>query len=481
MSKLNIVWFRNDLRTYDNAVLCSAIEDAARSGAAVWALFIATPHSWSQHDMAVIKQDFIRRRVTELAVDLAQLNIPLLAVEGSDYQAVPGVMKLFAQQYDVKVFTQTEYELNEQQRDDAVEQVLRSGAGQLIRFDTQCIMPPGTIRTLQGDVYKVFTPFKRNWLSVLHSKGVQCYAKPKAVNQPSARLSASDMLKTFDLPAIADGNNSSASWPVEQAAALTTLRDFCQQKVQQYQLNRDYPAIDGTSKLSAYLAIGMISGAQCVARLQLEASDSWHHASSGAEVWLSELIWREFYKHILVAFPRLIMHQPFQQDTAAIRWSNSQTLFEAWCNGKTGYPIVDAAMRQLLQTGWMHNRLRMIVASFLVKDLHIDWRWGEQYFMQKLIDGDFAANNGGWQWAASTGTDAVPYFRIFNPITQSEKFDPKGDFIRLYVPELANVRDKTVHWPAAAIRATSYMQPIVDHALARKHTLSIFAEVKKTS
>jgi deoxyribodipyrimidine photo-lyase len=231
--------------------------------------------------------------------------------------------------------------------------------------------------------------------------------------------------------------------------------------------------------LSAYLAIGVISAQQAMARLQLEAGDSLWQEKSGAAVWLSELIWREFYKHILVAYPNLIKHQPFQQDTANIVWGNNPKWFQAWCEGKTGYPIVDAAMRQLNETGWMHNRLRMIVASFLVKDLQIDWRWGEAYFMSKLIDGDFAANNGGWQWAASTGTDAAPYFRIFNPVTQSERFDPKGEFIRLMVPELSKLNDKQIHWPHPLPMSIQYVRPVVDHAKARLLTLAMFKAVKQ--
>jgi deoxyribodipyrimidine photo-lyase len=473
MQLLNVVWLRNDLRYFDNAALCSAVEDAARTGAAVLALFIATPQTWQQHDMAAIKQDLIRRRVLQLQQEMATLNIPLLAVEGSSYQQVSSVFAALCRQYQLKVFVQTEYELREQQRDAAVEQLVLAQAGQFIRFDTQCIMPPGTIRTQQDDIYKVFTPFKRSWLSRLKEQGVRCLTKPEAL--PASNL----QLVVPQLPALKNGDNSSAAWPVAEADVLDLMRVFCRSKVQDYHQARDFPAIDGTSKLSAYLALGVVSPSQCVARLQLEAAENWLQDKSGAEVWLSELIWREFYKHILVAWPQLIKHQPFQADTAAIRWSNNDSLFQAWCDGMTGYPIVDAAMRQLNQTGWMHNRLRMITAGFLVKDLHIDWRLGERYFMSKLIDGDFAANNGGWQWAASTGTDAAPYFRIFNPVSQSEKFDPQGDFIRLYVPQLSKLHGKALHWPHTLGGVKGYPAPVVDHAVARKQTLALFAEVKK--
>lgn len=476
MLALNVVWLRNDLRCYDNAALSSAVEDASKSGAAVMALYIATPKTWQLHDMAAIKQDFIRRRVLQLQQEMAALNIPLLAVEGSSYQQVDVVFTALCRQFQLKVFVQTEYELREQQRDAAIEQLVLANMGQFIRFDTQCLMPPGTVRTQQGDYYKVFTPFKRSWLAQLQQQGVRCCARPAML--PASNLQWTQQVMT-DLPAMKEADNSSRQWPVAETQVLQLMRNFCRDKVADYQQSRDYPAIDGTSKLSAYLAIGVVSAAQCVARLQLEAADSWLQEKSGAAVWLSELIWREFYKHILVAYPNLIKHQPFQEDTAAIRWRNDTTLFNAWCQGQTGFPIVDAAMRQLNQTGWMHNRLRMISASFLVKDLHIDWRWGERYFMSKLIDGDFAANNGGWQWAASTGTDAAPYFRIFNPVSQSEKFDPKGDFIRYYLPELAALQGKLLHWPHTTGGIKAYCKPVVDHAVARKLTLALFAEVKQ--
>lgn len=468
MQPLSLVWLRNDLRSYDNAALDAAVEYSKDTGAALLVLFIATPETWQLHDMAPIKQDLIRRRVNAMQQELAELGIPLIACEGHSYQQVTAIFTELASLYHLTVFAQTEYELRERQRDDAVQQVLRQHGGKMLLFDTQCIMPPGSIRTQQGDIYKVFTPFKRNWLARLQQQPVHCINRPKPADWPK--------IKTFSYEPMLDGDNSSAHWPVAEQAVLHTMREFCQSKVSRYEQQRDYPAIDGTSQLSPYLAIGVVSAAQCVARLQLEAADEWLREKSGAAVWLSELIWREFYKHILVAYPDLIKHKPFQQDTAKIAWRNDKQLFQAWCDGCTGYPIVDAAMRQLNQTGWMHNRLRMITASFLVKDLHIDWRWGERYFMSKLIDGDFAANNGGWQWAASTGTDAAPYFRIFNPVTQSEKFDPKGDFLRLYLPELKHLSGKVLHWPHSS--ANRYIAPVVEHAKAREITLALFSEVK---
>jgi deoxyribodipyrimidine photo-lyase len=478
MPRLNIIWFRNDLRLYDNKVLCSALADAQQHNTAVLGLFIATPATWQQHNMALIKQDLIRRRVNCLQRELTELNVAMLMLEGTDYQATHAVFRQLAQQYKLKVFVQADYEIDEVNRDKQISAYLNSVGGELISFDSQCIMPPGSIRTQQGTGYKMFSPFKRNWLATLAHHGVQCLAKPQPVMPASVNLGD---IVLEGMTTMRAGDGSSKAWPVGQIDIIKQLRIFCQQKVVDYHKTRDFPAILGTSKLSAYLAIGAISAGQCIARLQLEAAKTWSLEKTGAETWLSEIIWREFYKHILVAYPDLIKHKAFQADTDKIPWSTDETLFNAWCSGNTGYPLVDAAMRQLNQTGWMHNRLRMITASFLVKDLHLDWRLGERYFMSKLIDGDFSANNGGWQWAASTGTDAVPYFRIFNPITQSKKFDPNGDFIRLYVPELAALNSKAIHWPHNKKQLNNvkeYAKPIVDHAMARKITLELFMAVK---
>lgn len=467
---VHLVWLRHDLRYHDNQALHAAQQAAQADNGSVLAIFIATPQTWQQHDMAGIRQDLIRRRIQALTAELAEFNIPLVAVEGTDYTGCAEVIAQFLPLNLVALYAQREYELREVARDQQVATLLQQHQIPCFWFDRLCVMPPGTVLTQQGDVYKVFTPFKRNWLAKLAASGVQCFARPAA--QPPLTLTLPA------LPQMQAGDNSSAAWPVAELDVLHRMRMFCQQKVQDYATARDFPAIVGTSSLSPYLAIGLLSAQQCVARLQHEAAQQLEQEKSGASIWLSELIWRDFYKHILVAFPNLIKHRAFQAETEQIHWPNNPALFDAWCKGETGYPIVDAAMRQLNETGWMHNRLRMITASFLVKDLHIDWRWGERYFMSKLIDGDFAANNGGWQWAASTGTDAAPYFRIFNPVTQSERFDPSGDFIRRYLPMLASRTSKDLHWPHKPVTAKGYFRPVVDHNEARKVTLALFAAVK---
>lgn len=467
----NLVWFRNNLRILDNLPLFNAVNDARQKGIPVIALFIATPKTWQQHKMALIKEDLIRRRVLQLQQELKALNIPLFAVEASDYASVAEVFQQWLPFGIQALYAQTEYELREQQRDKQVTTLLDRAGVSCHWYDTQCLQPPGSIYNKQHLPYKVFTPFKKALLENLNRQGISCLQKPPAMTD-WPQINLPDYTK-MHIP-----TGISAAWPVEELHIIRQLRVFCQNSVTRYSEQRDFPAVNGTSSLSPYLSIGVISVQQCVSRLLLEYPDTLLQSATGAAVWLSELIWREFYKHLLVAFPDLIKHQPFQQDTAAIQWRNNTVHFDAWCAGKTGYPIVDAAMRQLNQTGWMHNRLRMISASFLVKDLHIDWRWGEEYFMSKLIDGDFSANNGGWQWAASTGTDAVPYFRIFNPVTQSEKYDPDGHFIRTYLPELAECQGKKIHWPHPEATASGYVEPIVEHNAARLVTLELFAAAK---
>ncbi len=470
MSGFQLVWLRNDLRQLDNSLLSAA----QQSGLPIVAVFIATAQTWQQHDMAEIKQDFIRRRVEALQHELAEIGIPMLAFEGDTYSKSADIICQIARLGAKTVYWQVEYELREQLRDQQVRSQLTELGIEVVCHDTQCVMPPGSVRSKTGDIYKVFTPFKKTWLQQFQQQPLYCYPKlqRQAVDLPV--LSAVHTIAA----AMTKPHGISAAYPVAEQDVLARLREFCRERVADYQVQRDFPAVDGTSMLSAYLAIGVLSPKQAIARLQLEAQQQMLQEGTGAAVWLSELIWREFYKHILVAYPHLIKHRAFQADTEALNWGNNSRWFQAWCDGKTGYPIVDAAMRQLNQTGWMHNRLRMIVASFLVKDLQIDWRWGERYFMSKLIDGDFAANNGGWQWAASTGTDAAPYFRIFNPVTQGERFDAEGRFIRQYLPELAKISRKDIHWPHPLPMGVDYVKPIVDHKKARDITLAMFKAIK---
>jgi deoxyribodipyrimidine photo-lyase len=470
----HLVWLRNDLRMTDNQALHHACADPT---AKVLALFIATPGQWRQHQMAARQATFIHANLREVQQALAARGIELLYHACHDFAAAVAWLVACCQQRQVSaLFYNRQYEINERQRDAQVEQRL---AGQVSchSFDDSLLLPPGSVQTGRGEMYQVYTPFRRAFIQRLMQADVRSLPAPRARGEALAVAA----LPAFDYPQAELGT----AYPAGEEAALQRLRTFCREQVQHYKQQRDLPAVAGTSSLSPYLALGVLSPRQCFNRLHAERPEMLENAESGAFTWLNELIWREFYRHLLVAYPRLCQHRPFISWTDRVRWKDDQQALQAWQQGQTGYPIVDAAMRQLNQTGWMHNRLRMISASFLVKDLLIDWRAGERYFMSQLLDGDLAANNGGWQWAASTGTDAAPYFRIFNPTTQGERFDPQGTFVRKWLPELAEVPDSDLHqphlWAAKQRRVLNYPAPIVDHKSARLATLAAFEAAKQAA
>ncbi len=470
----HLMWFRNDLRVTDNKALSSACVDPQ---AKVIALYTATPEQWQQHDMAERQISFIHQNLVELQNSLAELGIPLVCQTVANFaDAAQWVLDYAKAQQADALFFNRQYEWNEKQRDEWL--INQPHELHIHAFDDYLLLPPGSVTTQKGEMYQVYTPFRRAFITQLTV--TDC----RSLRAPEKRAVAINIDKAsplFPHQPIED----SAQFPAGEKSALTRLRQFCSLKVVGYKNDRDIPSIDGTSQLSPYLAVGVLSPRQCFNRLQAENPQVLDYPDSGAFTWLNELIWREFYSHLLVAFPRLCRHQPFIQWTQHIHWNDSSTDFAAWKTGQTGYPIVDAAMRQLNTTGWMHNRLRMIVASFLVKDLLIDWRKGEKYFMSQLLDGSLAANNGGWQWSASTGVDASPWFRIFNPTTQGQKFDAQGAFIRHWLPELQQVPDKYIHtpheWAVLSSTPINYPEPIVDHKQARLATLAAFEAGKRNS
>ncbi|MBC1188157.1 deoxyribodipyrimidine photo-lyase [Kluyvera sichuanensis] len=466
----HLVWFRADLRLHDNFALAAACRDP---NAQVLALFIATPEQWATHSMAPRQAAYIAAQLNALRRSLAEKNIPLIFHEVADFAASVEVVKTVCQQHQVtQLFYNYQYEFNERQRDAAVERALTDTVCQ--GFDDSVILPPGAVMTGNHEMYKVFTPYKNAWLRRLKEHMPECVRAPEVRSAPAVADAAT---LHFHYP---QQSFDPALFPPDEKTAIGQLRRFCQEGAGEYEAQRDFPSIEGTSRLSACLAVGVLSPRQCLYRLLAEQPEALN--GGAGSVWLNELIWREFYRHLMTNFPRLCKHRPFIGWTDRVRWREPSDALIAWQEGRTGYPIVDAAMRQLNATGWMHNRLRMIVASFLVKDLLIDWRQGERYFMSQLVDGCLAANNGGWQWAASTGTDAAPYFRIFNPTTQGERFDKRGAFIREWLPELAEVPDKAIHQPWAWAEKQGveihYPRPIVDHAEARVATLAAYEAAK---
>ncbi|MRS19099.1 deoxyribodipyrimidine photo-lyase [Enterobacteriaceae bacterium RIT692] len=472
----HLVWLRNDLRINDNMALAAACRD---SQATVIALFIATPQQWQQHHMAPKQAAFIQQNLLLLQASLAERGIPLHFHQCDDFAASIDYLAEFCQQQQVDaLFYNYQYEINERERDARAEKRLDAQGVICQGFDDSLLLPPGSVQTGSNTMFKVFTPFSRAFVRRLHQGLPECHHAPKA--RDGAPVSIKKKIPAFDYPCEAFDDSL---FQAGEEAALKQLRHFAKQAVQHYPDQRDLPAIYGTSRLSAYLAIGVLSPRQCLHRVLKEHPDALNEGK--AFTWLNELIWREFYRHLMVAFPALCKHQPFVDWTRNVDWQQNEAHLKAWQQGKTGYPIVDAAMRQLNTLGWMHNRLRMITASFLVKDLLIDWREGERYFMQQLIDGDLAANNGGWQWAASTGTDAAPYFRIFNPTTQGERFDKQGAFIRQWLPELKEVPDSDIHqpqvWAQKNNKKLDYPAPIVEHKDARKKTLDAFERARSAA
>ncbi|WP_318416109.1 deoxyribodipyrimidine photo-lyase [Photobacterium leiognathi] len=471
-----IIWFRDDLRTVDNTALNHAIE----TGLPVIALFVATPMQWHEHHVAAIQVDFIHRRLRVLKQQLALLNIPLQVMQCNDFsESVDAIAEYCHQHRVVHVFVNKQYPLNEQLRDEKLGVLLAQSGIKQSLFDDNYVLEPETILNREGELFKVFTPYRNAWIKRFSTETSYPVTTNKEVvlsDATSAMLADSTDIQSLGYPVI-----ESVLWPVDEEAILQRLDTFCVTKAQDYHQQRDFPAIDGTSCLSPFLAIGALSARQCVHQLLQHFPHALEvNKEDGAFTWLNEIIWREFYGHLLHRYPELSKNHPFQDYTQYVCWQDNPTLLKAWQDGKTGFPIVDAAMRQLRATGWMHNRLRMITASFLTKDLLCDWRAGEQWFMQHLIDGDFASNNGGWQWAASTGTDSQPYFRVFNPTLQGQRFDPKGDFIRTWVKELAKVPDKYIHTPHQwdSSESLDYPLPIVDHKEARLLAIEVFKQAK---
>ena len=468
----SLYWFRSDLRISDNVALAEAI----RSSEFLIAVFILTPTTWKTHHAAPCKIRFLLENLKALSEALWKQGIPLLIRKGPSFSDCPKVLDKLCNEYDIDtIHFNHEYPLDERERDEAVTRQLASGVV-VSSYHQQLVLPPGEVLSKQKTPFQIFTPFKNTWLTKAHEQ--QAWRTYGGVKKKFK----SD-IKPDPIPSRLQGFTGQKidfHWEGGEKVAKKKLNTFCQDKIYDYHKNRDCPNIDGTSQLSPYLAQGVISPRQCITAT-LDACDiadiDAMKKSEGAATWISELIWRDFYNHIIHFHPDICRHKPFKLKTDNIPWRYDDKLLDAWKRGMTGFPIVDAGMRQLLQTGWMHNRLRMVTAMFLSKILLLDWRLGENHFMEHLIDGDFSANNGGWQWCASTGTDAVPYFRIFNPITQSQRFDPAGDFIRRFCPELAHLDSKTIHNPFAfGVKPDelNYPQPIVDYKAMRQTTIDLF-------
>ena len=462
-----LVWFRNDLRVADNPALTAACE----SRQDVRACFILTPDQWQEHDWSPARVQFVIAHANALAQELARLGIPLSFIYADRFDDSIGKLQSHCEEHKVTALHfNEEYGVNERKRDKAVKHRFDELGITVRKYRDQTVAPVGEILTQQNEPYSVFTPFSRRWRSWIEETHPGLFSIPKA---------RGDAVNPEQIDTIPEGFRDAPEplVPTGENAAHDQLERFLQERGGAYKENRDFPAIDGTSQLSPYLANGVLSGRQgLIAARQAQGSGG---NQEGLATWINEIAWRDFYINILYHYPRVSMHRAFKPETEALEWNTPGDRFEAWKTGNTGVPIVDAAMRQLNQTGWMHNRLRMITAMFLSKHLLIDWRRGEAFFLRHLVDGEFCANNGGWQWAASTGTDAAPYFRIFNPTTQSQRFDPEGTFLAEWLPALAGLPAKARHAPPRdLLSGVDYPAPIVDHKAARARALDAFKALK---
>lgn len=457
MSK-KLVWLRQDLRVKDNP----ALHHAAKSGEVI-CVYIEAKKQREQHHEARAKVGLIYDSLLLLREDLNKLNIPLHIMTCDYFDEQIALIKELIKDKDVDaLFFNNEYPINELERDSSVEKELGADGIDVNRFHGDMALEPNQVKNKQGDPYRVFTPYKKAWIEVHKTAPIEPISIPDKQNANIGEQITEEFSQDYrqDL------------WPPGEQAALERVDNFLD-KVDQYKSKRDIPSVAGTSCISPYLAIGAISSKQCIHAL-LNHYDGEEQKLYG-NTWFSELVWREFYRQVLIDNPQLTKHKPFNTDAKEV-WVDNQEAFDAWKEGKTGFPIIDAAMRQLNQTGWMHNRLRMNAAMFLNKLCLVDWRSGERYFMETLIDGDFASNNGGWQWCSSTGADGAPYFRIMSPLSQSQRFDPEGDFIRKLVPELKDLDKKSIHNPSSEQRQEAgYPEPIIDYKESRKRALELLS------
>jgi deoxyribodipyrimidine photo-lyase len=441
----SIWWIRRDVRLHDQPALSAAIAQGP-----VVPVFVLDPALLARTPTR--RQGFLFLSLRALDAELRALGARLIVRTGSP---VDILREIATEAKASVVFAEEDFTPYARARDAAVREML-----DLRLVQGQCLHPPQSLLKSDGTPYVVYTPYARAWKRSMPS-ALTPVPTPAHIAMPEG-------IRSEALPD-ADGD---ALFPAGEMEAQRCLNRFLQEGVFRYSARRDRMDLDGTSSLSPYLRFGALSMRAAVAAV-LEAQEAAPDEASrnGAETWLGELIWREFYIQILYHFPH-VSRGPFRRDFARILWRDEQADFENWQNGTTGVPIVDAGMRQLRETGWMHNRARMITASYLVKDLLINWRRGESWFMDNLIDGDPPANNGGWQWTAGTGTDAAPYFRIFNPVLQGKKFDPEGNYVRRWVPELANVPSSSIHAPwEKGLEVPGYPRhPIVNHAEAVRRT-----------
>ena len=463
-----LIWFRDDLRLDDNAAVTAALD--APPDCQIRAVFLTADREWAEFGYGANRLYYTEVLLRSLAARLADRGITFQIVALADYaDQAQWMLAHCVSQGVTDLYWNHEYQINERRRDQAIKTSLTHT--RVHEFMDRVVLQPGSVLTGEGKYYGVFTPFKKRWLQTLQTTHYGSFATPSRTRAP---VSVANWA-----PLAAAPESDLSGFASTEADAQSRLEEFIAEGLGRYQATRNAPAVTGTSRLSPYLARGLLSPRQCIHAAEAHFNRPIWDLPDDAFAWINELIWREFYHHLLIGFPRLSKDRAFRSETEAVAWRNEPDQIKAWQTGQTGIPIVDAGMRELLGCGWMHNRVRMIVAQFLTKNLLVDWRVGERHFMRYLIDSDLAANNGGWQWSASTGTDAAPYFRVFNPLSQGQTHDPEGAYIARWVPELAPLPAKQRHLPDAALRAVRYPVPIVDLKTSRQRAIDVFKELTK--
>lgn len=466
--KRSLVWIRRDLRLFDNAALTAA----TKASDEVTVVFVFDTEILDTLDNPLDRRlTFIHDSLATVDSELRKIGASLAVLYGNPVELIPK----FAQEQAVDaVFTARDYEPYALKRDAEIGTRLNEIGIQLETVKDIVVLEPHEVRNQAGAPFRVYTPFSKAWRQFAN------YPEQKADLSRLSRTEKGFSFTNFPLQRL--GFQRTDLWVAPGEIRGRELLHGFASKVSRYASERDFPAKEATSGLSVHLRFGTVSIRECFRVAEAQEGTG--------EKWRSELVWREFYQHILGNFPNVVDH-PFQPQYQTIHYPGEPSHFEAWCEGKTGFPIVDAAMRCFNATGWMHNRLRMVVASFLTKDLLLDYRLGEAYFARNLLDFDLASNNGGWQWAASTGCDAQPYFRIFNPVLQSRKFDPDGTFIRRWVPELAGLSNVDIHWPAdlkpfellsaGVSLGSDYPTPLVDHLVQKEKAITMMTVPARTN
>ncbi|GAB7363223.1 hypothetical protein MBLNU230_g3505t1 [Neophaeotheca triangularis] len=479
-------WFKRDLRLFDNRALKQASDKAKTKDVPLVCVFIVSPQDYQAHCTSAARVDYELRTLEVMQRDLGEFDIPLVVETVEERKGViPYLLGRFEEWGAKHVFCNIEYEVDELRRETKLLNKCLAKGIDFTPLHDDVIVPPETLMTGSGKQYSVYSPWRKSWVKYIHEHPHLLEpSEAPHVNPASAREKFKRLFETAIPPAPAnkrltpeERDRLTHLWPAGEHEAHTRLERFLAEKINAYKETRNFPAANSTAMLSVHFSAGTLASRTAVraarAANSTRALDGGNADISG---WISELGWRDFYKHVLAHWPYVCMSKPFKYEYTNIDWEYNEAHFAAWCQGQTGYPIVDAAMRQLKYMGYMHNRCRMITASFLAKDLLLDWRKGERFFMESLIDGDFGSNNGGWGFSASTGVDPQPYFRIFNPLLQSEKFDPSGEYIRKWVPELRGVEGAAVHdpWSRGAggiAEKAGYPRPIVEHKASRERVL----------